>query len=267
MKKKTRIITFLKNLKPLDYLIIIVFLLAVFLFYKFIHQEKKWINLTVLSNSTVFQANSLKVGDYEVDSSGKKIAIVDNLEVVDTPPSQANSFSDKILVINMLILADTRAQTGQIQYKNQPVGVGSQIQFDLNSAHLQTYVSEIEGNQAYKKTETIILTVNIYNQYPWFADSIKIREKVIDNKGQDVAEVVSKEIIPAQVTNITSSGQSVASTDPLKVDIVLKIKALVQKINGNYIFRNYNAIFIGKVLSLLTVGQTQLGSGVITNIE
>lgn len=268
MRKYVGIVArFMKTLKLLDYLIIIIILLAVILFYKFIRQEKKWINLTVLSYATVFQANSLKVGDYEVDSSGKKIAIIDNFEVVDTPPFQENPLFDKTLVIDMSVLADSKPKTDQIQYKNEPLAVGSQVLFNLNSARLLTFVLEIEGNIANKKTETKTLTANIYNQWPWFADSIKVGGKVMDSAGQEVAEVILKDVTPAKVTNVTSGGESVASTDPLKVDILLKIKAKVRKIGNSYIFRDYNNISIGKNLPLLIVGQTQLGSGVVTNIE
>ncbi len=267
MNKKLRSITkFLKKLKTLDYLIIIMVLLAGLIFYKFVHQTKKWINTTTIAYSTVFQANSLRSGDYEVDSSGKKIAVVNNLEVIDAPALAGNPFLNKILILNVAMQVDTNSRSDQIQYKNQPLAIGTQIGFDFNSAAIQGYISDIEGSNIHKTDITKTLTVIIYNQWPWFADAIHVGDYQNDAAGKKVIEVISKNVSPTQVVNVVSAGEVVDYTGSSKVDVILKLKAKLQKANSYYIFHDYNNIFIGKPITF-TLGNTQINSAVVTNIE
>ncbi len=265
MAGKSSPIGFIKKLKLLDYLIIILVLLAAVIFYKFVHHKQKWINVTALAYSNVFLANSMQPQDYEVDSSGKKIALVRSFETVDTPALNGNQFVNKLLIMNISMLVDTNSRSTVLQYKNQPLAVGSQIDLNFNSAKIQAYISEIEGSIP-KKMEERILTVIIYNQWPWFADSINIGDSQTDTSGKKIIEVISKEVRPTQVVNVVSPGEVVDYTGSTKVDITLKLKTQVEKINDKYIFRGYNNIFVGKAIPF-TLGNVQINSAAITNIE
>lgn len=55
-------ISFIRKLKLLDWVIIVIFLLAAVILYKFVNHETKWINVTAITYSTVFQTNSLSAG-------------------------------------------------------------------------------------------------------------------------------------------------------------------------------------------------------------
>jgi len=258
---------FLKKLKLVDYLIIIAVIGAALLFYKFVHKQQRLINTTAISYATVFQANSLHNGDYEVDSSGKKIAILKNFEVVDTPALAGNPFLNKILVLNIEMLVDTNSRSEQIQYKNQPLAVGSQINFDFNSATFQAYISEMEGETSLNKSEvTKTLTVIIYNQWPWFADSIHVGDYLTGSDGQKIIEVLSKDVNTTQVVSAISTGEVVDYTGSSKVDITLKLKTRLQNANGYYIYQGYNNIFVGKPMSF-TLGNTQIANAQVTKID
>jgi hypothetical protein len=264
-KSSFNLFGFIKKLKLLDWLIIIIFILALLLFYKFVHRQQKWIDIKVLSYSTVFQANSLRIGDYEVDSSGKKIAVVNSFDVVDTPALAQNPFLNKIVVLNMQILVDTNSRSNQIQYKNQPLAVGTQLNFDLNSATIQSYVSEMEGS--YNKSEQIkTLTVIVYNQWPWFADAIHVGDYKTDAAGKKTIEVISKDTNPTQVVNTVSVGEVVDYTGSSKVDVTLRLKVLLQKSNGYYIFLGYNNIFVGRPITF-TLGNLQITNAAVINIQ
>ncbi len=261
-----RSLRFIKKLKFVDYLIIVIVLLAAVLFYKFIHHEQKWINTTAISYATVFQANSLRTGDYEVDSSGKKIAVINNFEIVDTPALVGNPFLNKILVLNVAMLVDTSTKSDQIQYKNQPLAVGTQIDFNFSSTSLQTYISDMTGDTAPSKYLTKNLTVIIYNQWPWFADAINVGDSQTGADGKKTIEVISKEVNPTQVVNTTATGEVMELIGSSKVDIKLKLKTKLQKVNNYYIFEGYNNIFIGKPITF-TLGKIQVNSAAVTNIE
>lgn len=262
----TDLIGFVKKLRFVDYLIIIILLLALVLFYKFVHHEQRIINVSAISYSNVTQANSLHIGDFETDSSGKRIAVLKSFEVVDNTPPPGAPFANKILVLNLDLLVDVSSKTNQVQYKNQALGAGSQIEFKLNSADINyAYISDVEGSSKKDLVQKVI-TVNIYNKYPWLADSIKVGDSQIGVGGNKVLEVLSKEVVPAQITNATSGGESVGTIDPLKVDITLKLKVQLQKVNNDYVFKGFYNVFIGKPLSL-SVGKTAIDDAQVTNIE
>lgn len=266
MAKQGKILSLLKKLRFVDYLIIIILLLALVLFYKFVHHEQKIINVSAISYANVSQTNAIHIGDYETDSSGKKIAVVKSFEVVDNTPPPGAPFANKILILNLDLLVDISSKTNQVQYKNQALGAGSQIEFKLNSADINfAYISDIEGSSKKDLIQKII-TVQIYNKRPWLADSINVGDSQIGIGGKKVLEVISKEVEPAQITNTTSNGESVATTDPLRVDITLKLKVLLQKVNNDYIFKGFYNVFIGKPLSI-SVGKTTIDDAIVTNIE
>ncbi len=253
-------LSFLKKLKFLDYLIIIFVFLALVLFYRFIHQEKKWINVTVISRATNFYVNSLHIGDFETDSSGKKIAEVTDFRLVDAP-NTTNPFANKILLLDLKILVNSSSRVNYFEYKNQPVGVGSGIQFNFNYTSVDAFVTNIGESSVNKNTETKILTIRIYNQWPWYADSIKIGDSYKNVNGEKTIEVISKEVNPAQNPITTAGNQQLIGN----VDIVLRVRAKLEKTIGGYLFQGYNNIFIGDTISF-TAGNNRV-QGFLVNIE
>lgn len=256
----------LKKLRFVDYLIIIILILAVVLFYRFIHKEQKVINVSAIAYSNVTQANALHIGDYETDSSGKKIAVLKSFEAADNTPPAGAPFANKILILNFDLLVDVSNRTHQVQYKNQALGAGSQIAFKLNSADINyVYISDIEGNSKKDLVQKVI-TVKIYNKYPWLADNIKVGDSLLDINGNKVLEVLSKEVNPAEIMNPSSTGESIATTNPLRVDITLKLMTRLQKVNNDYVFKGFYNVFIGKSIPL-TIGKTQIDDAQVINIE
>lgn len=267
MKKVGRnYFSFVKKLRFVDYLLIIIFLLMLVLFYRFIHREQVWVNATALSYSNIFQTSVIHKGDYETDSSGKKIAIVEDVESVDTPPLNGNQFQNKILILRVKMLADESKRTSQIQYKNQPLGVSSQVQFNFNSSIVEGYISEIEGVGTSSKYETKLLTVILYNQWPWFADAIKVGSTATDSNGEKIVEVLSKESTPTQVVSTTATGEVMELIGSSKVDITLHIRTKLQKTNEGYIFLGYNNVLVGKPISF-ALENVQISNAVVTTIE
>lgn len=264
-RRKVKNFSLFGKLKPFDYLLLIAVILVIIIAYKFIHQENKFINITALSTATTFQSNSIHIGDYETDSSGKKIAEITNFEVVDAPVTNDTQFASKILILNIKILT-TVNKGGQIQYKNQPIATGSQVQFNFNSISVQSYISEISGIDRNNQLQSKIITINLYGQYPWLADHIKVGDYQTGASGEKILQIISKDVHAAQVTNTASDGESVVTTDPSKVDIVIKVKAELQKINKNYILQGYNNIFIGKNITL-TINNIQINNGLISDIN
>ncbi|HVT01089.1 MAG TPA: DUF4330 family protein [Patescibacteria group bacterium] len=253
----------LRKLGLLDYLILFVIILSVLIFSKFIHHKTTWINIDTIAYSSVFQASSLHVGDIETEPSGKKIAEIKSIDIQDSPlTNNTNTLFSKIVILHLKILTDY-TNDGNIQYKNQPLRVGSQVDFTFNSASMQTYISSINDSYEYTyKTITLVL----YNRWPWLADGVNIGDTKKDLNGFTIIKVIGKNTTPAEVLNTDSNGQSITSYDNSKTDITLKLRVRAQKVNGELVFQGYNNLTIGNQVSL-DIGKTSLVNGYITNIE
>ncbi len=259
---KNKITFLLKKLKPFDYLLIIFLILGFAVLFRFLDQDKKWVMIKVITNSNVFEANSIKIGDYELDSSGKKIAVVENFNIIDIPNYQNTQFSNKLLILTINVLANTSRGSNQLKYKNLPLGVGSNVNLNLNSVILQAYLSEIEGQSKNKNKQSKILTIELYNQWPWLAERIKIGNYKAGINSDQNLEVISKQVKPTQV--LAAANSELLSPD--KVDITLLLKTDLEIVNDLYIFQNYNDISIGKEISFI-IGDVQINKGIISNIE
>lgn len=266
MAGRNRSVGILSKLKLLDWIIIITLILAAAVFYKFLHHDQKVIHVTAISYSTIFQTNTLRPGDFEVDSSGKKIAEVKNFESSDIPSIPNTPLLNKLTVMNIDLLVDSNSRSDVLEYKNQPLTVGSQIDFSFNSVTFKTYITEVEGNSIKKTPEMKTLDVIIYNQWPWFADAINKGDFVKDATGKKTIVVLAKEVNPTQVVNTTATGEVMELIGSSKVDISLKLRVRLEDVNGSYIFRGYSNILVGKPISF-SLGKTQINNALITNIE
>lgn len=236
---------FLKKLTIVDYLIIIIVLLGVIILYKFFNPEQKWIDAVVLDNNIpIFQANSLKVGDIEKDPNGNKIASIEKLETFDTPNTQA---SNKDVFITLKLLVRVNPRSKEYEYKNKIIKVGAPIELRFNSGLVNGNISELENISRNMVIKT--LTLKLYEQWPWFGDSIKVGSGEKDQNGEFLVQVLDKEVTPAQIVVNDASGNPLLKTDPQKVDITLKVKVQANLINNQIIFGRDKRIIVGELFS------------------
>lgn len=257
-------LNFLRKLRLLDYLIIIVVALAGIVLFKFFNPEEKWITATISTNNVpFFQASALHIGDFEKDPTGKKIAEVLSVQAYTTPQ---NLTATKDIFTNVKLLARINPRNKELQYKNKIIKIGSPIEFLFTFGLLSGKIADLEGNNQQSHLETRILTLRLYSQWPWFADAIKIGEGEVGENGKKISEIISKDIKPAEVTTTTAGGQTLLQTDPRKVDVVVKMKVKILKTNQEYIFRKDKAIIIGEAMSF-DAGDTRISDAFIEKVE
>lgn len=253
-----------KKLKFLDFLLISVFMLAAVFLFQFFNPKEEWIDLSVyVTNIPVFQANSLSVGDVEKNPSGELIAQIERIETYSTQISPASSIItrdisvNKDVFVNVKILTKVNSRTGDFEYKNKPVKVGSQIEFRFNTGFISGKVVSF-GNINEIEPEEKLITLVLYNQWSWFADSLKTDDVILDEDGdkEKIIAVISKTVNPTQV----DPGQVG------KVDIILKAKIKVQKFGDEFIFRRDERIAVGETISF-TTGGTRVQDALIQKIQ
>lgn len=262
---------FTKRLRFLDYLIILAILLAGVVLFKFFNPQEQWIEVEVSArNIPYFQANAFDIGDLEKDSSGKKIAeIVDvqTYQVYDTYQIGSRDIpnTNRDIFVRARILVKVNPRSGEFEYKNKIVKVGSPIELRFTKGLLSGRLTEF-GDSGKEEIKSKLITFVLYDHWPWFADSIKIGEGEPGRNGQKSIEVVSKEVKPAEITVTTAGGETRRQIDPRKVDIRLKVKMEVQLVRGEIIFREVKQILVGETLSF-NAGKTRIQDAYIEKIE
>lgn len=255
------------KLKFVDYLIILALILGAVLLFKFLNPEKKWIKITVFSPAvSIFQATALHPGDFEKDPSGKQIAEIITLTTYDLPSDPKGGLIAKNLFLKAKILAKINPRSGEFEYKNRVIKIGSPTEFFFNSATLKGIVVDFEGAQPEKAPETRILTLKLYDQWPWFGENLRVGAGEIDERGQSTLEIIEKEVTPAIMTVVTASGETLLRTDPRKVDITLKVKVQVQSFKNELFFQKNTPIKIGEQISF-DADKTWVENALITAIK
>lgn len=254
------------RLEPLDYLIVIAIILFGLILFKFLNPNEQWVNVTVNSNNNpFFVANSLKAGDLEKTSSGKKIAEITSVQIFNSPQTAGSTASQDDVFLNAKILVKINSRSGEYEYKNKIIKVGTQIDFSFNSGQMTGKIVTLGGQKKQDKTDMTV-TLKMYDQWPWFADNLKIGEGEADGTGQKIFEVISKDVVPAAMTTVTSGGETRLTTNPRKVDITIRAIIKVQKVGDDLIFKGDQRIIKGDAFSF-NVGSTIIRDALIENIE
>lgn len=262
----------IKQLKLLDYLLILGLLLAAIFLYKYFNPQQKWIEVTVFDQNVFpYQASAQSVGDFEKNSSGKKIAEITEIKITDIDLTSSiedsqipTSFANKNIFLKTKILVNVNPRNGEYEFKNKVIKISSPIEFYFNSTFIKGTITEMEGISQGKKEETKIVTLRLYGQYPWLAESIKVSKN--EKSDRVPLEIVEKKVEPAESTTTNANGQMVKSKNPRLVDITLKTKMRLEEISGNFYYQKTTPIIVGRQF-YLRVGDAMFPETYITRIE
>lgn len=252
---------FLKKLKFLDYILIIIFIVGIFLLYQFFNPEKKWIYIGLASNNIpYFQANSFRIDDIEKDSLGKEIGKILSVQIFDTPESLV---SNKDVYSKIKLLVSVNPRSKEFEYKNKIVKVGALQEFRFGPTYIQGRIAELKEQDFPVTLETKTVTVKLYDQWPWLAENITESHGSIE-KG--IVELISKEVEPAKLTIITSQGEEVLGTNPQKINVTLKVKMKVRRVRNELILHQNERLIVGEVIPF-NLGHTRIKDAYIVKIE
>ncbi len=214
-------------------------------------------------------ALSVQKGSRELDWGGATTAEVMDKKIYDP------GWDRKIVYLTLKLRTYYDKKTNQHSYKNQVVEIGNSLNLSLNKTSIDAVVVDVEGAGYQKEFITKIVTVKLYNRFPWYADAIRVGD-VMKTGDQIIAEVLDKQVTYSEKTVITTQ-KSYASAkggfieiqkeDPLKRDITVRLRLLLTKDDEeNLIFRDDQRIKVGNEL-WVGLSWVTLTEVLITNIE
>lgn len=228
----------LKRLTIFDWFAVLaVFLTAVFLIL-FIFKQERWVRVDVgifpeewwrdNRPPPYWLTNSIHRGDKQYDVLGRETA-----EVIDVKNYQLGGGRTRTdLILNLKTEVDRRKR--KLKFNHRPLEVGGPIDLTMGSIGTRGVITYIEGMPDPRVFEEKIVEARLVDRttvfpetlgvQPWIAEVIKIGDQMRDSQGRVVAEILEKNIKPAEKIIVTSDGRVLVNQDPLKKDVSLVIK-------------------------------------------
>ncbi|MFZ2025563.1 MAG: hypothetical protein WAV51_04760 [Microgenomates group bacterium] len=209
-------------------------------------------------------------GAIEYDIKGRKL-----VEVLSVEKFEEVGRTSMILQVRLLI--SKNVLTKKYRFKQNPLEIGTTISISPGSVQLYANVTGIEGVQLLGNAEKQRVVVRLFNVFPWQADAIHVGD-VMKSGSEEVAKVLTKEVVAAEKTIVTEStqlsydapgkrsGQLVLlRSDPLRRDVTMEMEIAVRTVNnqryfgftqtvkvGEYVYISLPSIFINPVIISLS---------------
>ncbi len=228
----------IKRLTIFDYISIALAMGIVIILGLFFFRRVEWVEVEVKIAPDDFfwtereppywLANSINVGDQELDGLGRKVVEVLETRIYES----AEDKKDIYLKLRLRAVRDSRKQ--QYLFKSKPLEVGSPIKLRFSQVFLTGLVTYIEGIPDTRVWEDKVVEARIVEWFdvfpetlgalPWKAEAVKIGDQMKDTRGRMVAEVLEKTVKPAEKIVVTADGRVFVRRDPIKKDVTLVVK-------------------------------------------
>ena len=209
------------------------------------HQKDEYINVEIqVTGSNGWQqgvvvqppswlVDSIKKGDQELSYSGKIFAEVLNVRSYEEG-------NNRIAFIKMKLLVTNNQKQSIYRYKQKPLEIGSMINVLIGNTRIYGSVTKIYNEDTVENIKKIKIKAALYEKQKWFADSIKVGDKVDGmGGGNDIqSQILSKKVSP----NLAEKNLSGI------VDIEIDLLIQVEERSGIYYFANYQPVKIGNLL-------------------
>ena len=269
--KKT-VNTFIRNriksifkLKALDWFIVLIIVgIITFLVTASLNQDR-WITIEfkVTNNPTYLPFNGetppywvsdkIKAGDVQYDELGQT-----NLKVLSV---KSWGFQNKETWVTASVKAKYKSKQKKYTYQYQPLEIGRSLDITINGTNIHGIVTSIQGFSDIRKTYDVTVKARLVDSWspysvttrgvdPWVADAIEKGQIMKDTSGKIIAEILDKEVKPAEKVITTSDGRVLLGEDPLKKDVYLTVRLKVTKNDDTYLFLENVPIKIGFSFSL-----------------
>lgn len=199
-------------------------------------------------------ANSLQLGDSELDGLGRKVAEITDLRIFEGPGERKITY----LKLRLRVVKDSRKQ--QYLFKSKQLAIGSPVEFRFPRVFLNGLVTYIEGIPDTRIWEEKIMEVRVtqwievfpetLGMFPWRVEAIKVGDQMKDTQGRVVAEILEKRVKPAEKIVVTSDGRVLLRQDPIKKDVTLVIKLQTVKQAGVNYFLDEFKVKVGTSILL-----------------
>lgn len=271
-----RNIAIIGRLNPLDWLIILLIIGgAVFLAVSSINRDK-WVTIEFkVTLSPVYSfgvpdsppswlTEKIAIGDVQYDSLGQK-----NLEIKNI---RSWGWGYRQTWVTASVKAKYKPSQLKYTFQYQPLEVGRAIDVTINGTQIHGVVTSVEGSSDTRPRYDIVVDARLlqYDGFQrgvevWIADAFEQGEAMKDISGITLAEVLKKEVRPAERIITTDNGSVFLGLDPLRKDVFLTLKLRVTKDNDTYFFLEDYPIKVGIGLPIF-LDRTQIGP-IITHID
>lgn len=238
----------LKKISVLDYFLAIIFISAISFYFLFFKRGDNMIYVDVFSPSpewtedsyplSRWQTGALKKGDAQYNSFGQKIA-----EVMDVYRTPWNGGKQEYMFVTLRLKATYNKNVKTYSFNGNPLLFGNDFLLEANNASLEGKVINIyktveEKNSkiTYKKA---LVTVKYRYQEPWVAEKLLNKNELYDSSGQLMFKILDLKIVPAREFNSNWQGQVVASNNPERKDILMKIEVPNVECSAQNCFYNH----------------------------
>ena len=248
MREKIKIfLRFLRRLTVFDWLIAFVVLAGLIFLSLFVFKQEKWLRVEVKitqpewwweSNPPPYWlAEGIRKGDKQYDSLGKVTA-----EVLDV---KSWGTERKITYLTLTLRTEVDNRQRKLKFEHRPLEVGRQISLDLENIGFEGVVTFVEGTPDDRVWEDKVVEVRLLNYsdvfpetlgvMPWVVEAVNIGDEMRDTQDTIVAEVLDKQVKPAEKIVQTSDGRVLVKDDPIKKDLFLTLRLKTFKQSGvNY---------------------------------
>lgn len=144
--------------------------------------------------------------------------------------------------------------TKQYVFRQESLQIGKTLHIAPNNIALVGHVVGIEGIGNLWSTEYVEVVGKALNIRPWEADIIKIGDKITDNKGDLVVEILDKKAEYADVMTTTWQGEVLQKKNPLLRDVTITMKMRVMKDGQMRYFNYYQPVGVGNKTRIQLAG-------------
>ncbi len=184
-------------------------------------------------------------GAAEYSVGGKKLA-----EILETRKYQEDV--NKILWAKVKLLVTPDKARGGWRFQQMPLAVGATLNIIPDNVKLAGSIIAIEGAGQAGEYKNMVVTVKLYDRFPWYADAIPVGLKAVDDQGNITAQILDKKVALAETAAYTADGRVLERKNPLKRDIVLSLKIQVVERNGLPYYNQIQSVKIGNRLWIQT---------------
>ncbi|HRN70502.1 MAG TPA: hypothetical protein PLS49_04930 [Candidatus Woesebacteria bacterium] len=268
-----QISTFVRN----NYLVVLfgcmLFIVGSILLLRFLTQEEKTIYVKVKVSQglwwastlkpSIWLAESLQVGDKEVNLSGKPIAEI--LEVRKYPLAIPNYISeqyDVFLIVKMQ--ANYNENTQKYNFKRSDITVGGPIEYEFQKTTITGTVIEMSDKPLIEEYIEKIVTLKKELAQEWEYDSIVVGDSYFD--GKDVMLEIRDKNITNTFNAVSQQGTNYPTFSTRRVDIVTTVNMKLKKNTNIYVLREELPITLGRRINL-ALEDSILTDFIVTDIQ
>lgn len=229
-------------------LFLIIFITLVFFIARVLLQKDQYVTVELYASGgewwfdnpepPYWLTDPIKKGEVEYDPQGGKL-----VEILDTQKFEVGQ--RKMLWIKAKLKVVENKHAKQFRFRREPLQIGSVIYIAPSNIKVYCNVLSVEGTGA-KMTETEhIVTLKEYEIFPWHADAIHVGDKMKDDEGKTIAEIIDKKTVDAEMLTTDSQGNTHVRSNPLRKDLTLKLRLKTINSAGIDYFSYFQPIKIG----------------------